>query len=219
MNDVVKNVYEEFVEVNLNDEREERSVKISKDLPEGEKRKLVAFLKEYKDVFAWNYEEMPGLDPELVTHKLNVDPKSKPMKQPARKYRLDVEEKIKAEVNILLKVRFIEEIKCLEWLANIVTVKKKGRQIRICIDFRDLNKACPKDEFLLPNVDILVDAAASHERISFMDGYSGYNQIFMEPVDAQKIAFKRPFGNYHCKMMPFEECWRYLLEDHDLEFW
>ena len=80
MNDVVKNVYEEFVEVNLNDEREERSVKISKDLPEGEKRKLVAFLKEYKDVFAWNYEEMPGLDPELVTHKLNVDPKSKPMK-------------------------------------------------------------------------------------------------------------------------------------------
>ena len=162
---------------------------------------------------------MSGLDPKLVTHKLNVDPKSKPMKQPVRKYHLDVEEKIKAEVNMLLKVGFIEEIKCLEWLANIVTVKKKGGLIRICIDFRELNKACPKDEFPLPNVDILVDAAVGHERFSFMDGYSGYKQIFMEPVDAQLTAFKRPFGNYYCKMMPFEECWCYRLEDHDLDFW
>ena len=79
---------------------------------------------------------------------------------------------------------FIEEIKCPSWLANIVPVKKKGGQIRIYVDFRGLNKACPKDKFPLPNVDILVDAIAGHERFSFMDGYSGYNQIFIEPVDA-----------------------------------
>ena len=69
-------------------------------------------LKEYKEVFAWDYEEMPGLDPKLVTHKLNVDPKAKPMKQLARKYRLDVEEKIMARVSKLLKTESIEEIKC-----------------------------------------------------------------------------------------------------------
>lgn len=68
----------------------------------GEKRKLVALLKGYRDVFSWSYEEMQGLDLKLVTHKLNVGPKSKPMKQPARKY-LDVEENIKAKVNMLLK--------------------------------------------------------------------------------------------------------------------
>ena len=63
--------------------------------------------------------------------------------------------------------------------------------------------ACPKDKFPLPNVDILVDATASHERFSFIDGYSGYNQIFMDPVDAQKTAFKTPFGNYFYKVMHF----------------
>ena len=82
-------------------------------------------------------------------------------------------------------------------------MKKKDGQIRICVDFRDLNKACPKDEFPLPNVDILEDAVAGHERFSFMDGYSGYNQISMDLADASKIAFKTPFGNFFYKVMPF----------------
>ena len=106
-------------------------------------------------------------------------------------------------MNKLLKAGFIEEIKCPKWLANIVPVKKKGWQIRICVDFRDLNRACPIDKFPLPNVDILVDATAGHERVSFMDGYSGYNQIFMESSDAQKTAFRTPFGNFYYKKIPF----------------
>lgn len=93
---------------------------------------------------------MPSLDPKLVTHELNVDPKAKPVKQPAWKYHLDFEEKIKVEVGKLLKVGFIEEIKCPKWLADIVPMKNKGGQIRICVDFRDLNKTCSKDEFPLP---------------------------------------------------------------------
>ena len=116
-------------------------------------------LSEYKEVFAWSYQEMLGLSLSLVTHKLKVDPNTKPMKQPWRKYRLDVEEKIKAKVNKLLNAGFIEEIECSSWLANIVPVKKKYIQIRMCVDFWDLNKACPKDEFPLFNVDILVDAS------------------------------------------------------------
>ena len=89
------------------------------------------------------------------------------MIQLARKYHLDVKEKVKVEVNKLLKARFIEEIKCPKWLANIVLIKKKGGKIRICVDFRDLNKACLKDEFPLSNVDILVDATTGHEHFSF----------------------------------------------------
>jgi len=130
---------------------------------------------------------MLGLSPNLVTHELKVDPNAKLVKQPPRKYRLDVAEKIKLEVQKLSKTGFIEENKCPSWLANIVLVKKKNEHIRICVDFRDLNKACPKDEFPLPNVDILVDATAGHERFSFMDGYSGYNQILTDLVDALKL--------------------------------
>ena len=75
-------------------------------------------------------------------------------------------------------------------------MKKKNGQIRIYVEFWDLNKACPNKEFPLPNVDILVDAAAGLECFSFMDGYSGYNQIFMDPIDALKTAFKTSFRNY-----------------------
>ncbi|XP_075674851.1 uncharacterized protein LOC142644050 [Castanea sativa] len=195
---------EELVEVDLNDREESKKpVKISKGLSEEEREKLVALLREYNDVFAWSYQEMLDLSPNMVTHKLKVDPNVKPVKQPPRKYRLDVVEKIKLEVQKLLKARFIEEIECLSWLANIVPVKKKKGQIRICVDFWDLNKACTNDEFPLSNVDILVDAAAGHERFSFMDGCSGYNQIFMDPIDASKTAFRTPFGNYFYMVMPF----------------
>ncbi len=86
---------------------------------------------------------------------------------------------------------------------NIVHVKEKGRQIHICVDFRDLNRACPIDEFSLSNVDLLVGVVVGHERFSFMDGYNGYNQIVMELLDAPKIAFRTPFSNYYYKVMSF----------------
>ena len=100
INDVVKNVQEELVEIDLNDgEGEEKLVKISNSLSEEERRKLITLLREFKDVFAWSYQEMPGLSPSLVTHKLKVDPNIKSVKQPPRKYHLDVEKRIKAKVN------------------------------------------------------------------------------------------------------------------------
>ena len=89
------------------------------------------------------------------------------------------------------------------WLSNIVPVKKKNRQIRCCVDFRNLNKACPKDEFPLPNRDLLIDSAAGNAMFSFMDGFSEYNQIKMAPKDAEKTAFRTPMGNFYYTVMPF----------------
>uniref|UniRef100_A0A2N9H8N1 Uncharacterized protein n=1 Tax=Fagus sylvatica TaxID=28930 RepID=A0A2N9H8N1_FAGSY len=89
------------------------------------------------------------------------------------------------------------------WLSNIVPVKKKNGQIRCCVDFRNLNKACPKDEFPLPNMDLLIDSAAGHAMFSFMDGFSGYNQIRMSTRDAEKTAFRTPIGNFYYTVMPF----------------
>ena len=109
----------------MNDGKErEKLVKISKSFSEEERRKPVALLREYKDVFAWSYQEMAGLSLSLITHKLKVDPNAKPMKQPSRKYHLDAKENIKLEVQKLLKEGFIKEIECPSWLANIVPVKK-----------------------------------------------------------------------------------------------
>ena len=82
-------------------------------------------------------------------------------------------------------------------------MRKKNDQIWCCVDFRNLNKACPKDELPLPNIDLLVDSAVGSSMFSFMDGYSGYNQIRMATKDAKKTAFRTPIGNFYYTIMPF----------------
>ena len=111
-----------------------------------------------------------------------------------RTFHLDIEAQIIKEVQKLLAAGFIRPIEHPKWLSNIVPVNKKNGQMRCCIDFRNLNKACPKDEFLLPNMDKLIDSAARHAIFSFMDGFSGYNQIRISPKDAAKTTFRTPLG-------------------------
>ena len=120
-----------------------------------------------------------------------------------RTFHLEVEVQITQEVKKLLSAGFIKPIQHPRWLSNIVPVKKKNVQIRCCVDFRNLNKVCPKDEFLLPKMDFLIDSATGHAMFSFMDGFSSYNQIFMSPKDAEKTAFRTPIGNFYYTVMPF----------------
>jgi hypothetical protein len=89
-----------------------------------------------------------------------------------------------------------------EWLANTMMVKKTNGKWRMCIDFTDLNKACPKDEFPLPRIDSLVDAAATSELMSLLDCYSGYHQIWMKEEDEPKTSFITPSGTYCYIQMP-----------------
>ena len=97
--------------------------------------------------------------------------------------------KIKEEVKKQLDAGFLEVAKYSEWVANIVPVPKKDGKVRMCIDYRDLNRASPKDNFSLPYIDTLVDNTAKNSQISFMDGFSGYNQIRMTPEDREKTIF------------------------------
>jgi len=107
------------------------------------------------------------------------------------------------EVDRLIKIGSIREVKYPDRLANPVVVKKKNGKWRVCIDFTDLNKACPKDSFPLPHIDQLVEATAGHELLSFMDAFSGYNQILMCSDDQEKTAFITDRGTYCYKVMPF----------------
>ena len=110
---------------------------------------------------------------------------------------------IEEEVHKLLKARFIREEKYPTWLANVVMVKKPSGKWRMCIDYIDLNKACPKDCFPLPKIDHLVDSTSGHAILSFMDMFSRYNQIHMNPKDEVHTSFITHFGTYYFKMMPF----------------
>ncbi|KAI3696981.1 hypothetical protein L6452_29656 [Arctium lappa] len=146
---------------------------------------------------------MVGIDPSIISHKLNIDPSFKPVQQKRRKFAPERNKVINDEVDNLLKTGKIREVKYPDWLANVVVVQKKNGKWRVCIDFTDLNKACPKDPFPLPHIDSMVDATAGHELLTFMDAYSGYNQILMHSDDQEKTAFMTDKGIYCYKVMPF----------------
>jgi len=110
---------------------------------------------------------------------------------------------IKLEVKKLIDSDFVREEQHPNWVANIVLVPKKNGNIRICIDYRDLNTACPKDEFPLSITDVMIDNTCDFERMFFMDGFLGYNQIKMYPEDEKHTSFKTPVGIYCYTVMPF----------------
>ena len=110
---------------------------------------------------------------------------------------------IQAEVDNLLQNRFIRAVKYLEWLANVVVVPKKGNKWRVCVDYTDLNDACPKDSFPLPRINQIVEASVRHGMLSFLDAFSGYHQIPMHLPDAEKTSFITPHGLYCYNVMPF----------------
>ncbi|KAL0308141.1 UNVERIFIED_CONTAM: hypothetical protein Sangu_2992700 [Sesamum angustifolium] len=139
---------------------------------------------------------MPGLDPKVVVHHLSVKKGTRPVKQSQRRFQPELIPLIKGEVNKLIEVSFIREVKYPMWISSIVPVRKKNGQIQVCVDFRDLNNACSKDDFPLPIVELMIDVTTGHEALSSMDGSSRYNQIRMAPADEESTAFCTPKGIY-----------------------
>ncbi|XP_070031944.1 uncharacterized protein [Nicotiana tomentosiformis] len=163
--------------INLGDQDNVRETKISVHLEPQVKEEIIKTLFEYKDEFAWSYDDMPGLSTDLVVHKLPTDPAFPPAKQKLRKFKTDMSVKIKEEITKQLGAKVIQYP---TWLANVVPVPKKDGKTRVCVDYRYFNKASPKDDFLLPNIHILIDNYAKHEIGSFVDCYVGYHLILMD---------------------------------------
>ncbi|KAK5770253.1 hypothetical protein PVK06_046403 [Gossypium arboreum] len=146
---------------------------------------------------------MPGLDEDVAVHKLPLKPKCKPIQQKLRRMRLEMLLKIKEEVKKQFDAGFLQAFKYPAWVANIVPVAKKDGKVRMCVDYRDLNRASPKDNFPLPHIDTLVDNTAKHSLFSFMDGFSEYNQIKMALEDMEKTTFVTMWGTFCYNVMPF----------------
>nr|ABA95029.1 retrotransposon protein, putative, Ty3-gypsy subclass [Oryza sativa Japonica Group] len=134
-----------------------------------------------KDIFAWKPSDMPGIPREVIEHSLHVKEDAKPIKQRLRRFAQDRKDAIKEELTKLLAAGFIKEVLHPDWLANPVLVRKKTGQWRMCVDYTDLNKSCPKDPFGLPRID----------------------QIRLKESDCLKTSFITPFGAYCYVTMPF----------------
>ncbi|XP_023889848.1 uncharacterized protein LOC112001909 [Quercus suber] len=138
---------QELEEVHLVDGEMTKVTKVGTGLSTALKSKIVEFLKQNLDVFAWTHEDMPGIENEVIEHKLNVDPAKKPVQQRRRTFALEQNKAIMEEVDKLLTAGFIREIYYPEWLANVVMVKKSNGKWRMCVDFTDLNRACLRTVF------------------------------------------------------------------------
>ena len=143
--------------INSGTEEDKKEIKMGANLEPSVKERPIKLLHDYVEIFAWSYEDMPGLDTDIVVHRLPTKEDYPPVKQKVRRMHPEMSEKIKAEVMKQFGARFLAVTSYSQWVANIVPVPKKDGKVRMCVDYRDLNMASPKDYFPLPHIDVLVD--------------------------------------------------------------
>ena len=170
---------EEVEDYDIGTKEESRMVKISKLLPPEIKGKYKDLLRQFKEVFTWSYDELRTYDTTVIDHKIPLKPGVKPFRQKLRQINPILLHVVKREVKKLLEEKIIVPLIYFDWVANLVPVRKKSGEIRLCIDFRNLNKSSLKDNYLLPKMDHVLERVVGANRISMIDSFSGYNQIAM----------------------------------------
>ena len=194
---------DQLEEIDLGEEGEGKRVRVSAELEKQFKEQLVQLLKEYRDVFAWTYTDMEGIDPKFYEHKINLKEGAVPVKQQRYRMNPNYAKQVKEEIDRLLRVGFIYPVEKATWISPIVIVPKKNMKIRVCVDYRRLNAATIPDPFPLPFTDSLLDEVAGKEMYTFLDGFSGYNQVKMAPEDRDKTAFITEWGVFVATVMMF----------------
>ncbi|XP_038972545.1 uncharacterized protein LOC120104813 [Phoenix dactylifera] len=129
------------------------TVQVGSGLSSLERDRLIEFLRTNMDIFTWSPADMPEINPEVMVHRLQVKPTYKPVRQKKRGSAPERQRAAAEKVDKLLEAGFIREVFYPDWLANVVLVKKANEKWRMCVDYTDLNKACPKDSFFLPSID------------------------------------------------------------------
>jgi hypothetical protein len=186
-------VVDALEEINLGTGGEHQSTFVSVGLNVGQKEEMRKLLEGFMDCFVWEYTEIPGLSRELVEYRLPIKKGFQPYKQPIQNFSQEIIGKIKEEVDRLLKAGFVRPCRYAEWVSNVVPVEQKNiEKIRVCVDFRNLNMATPKDEYPMPVADSLINNASGNRIMNLLDGNAGYNQIFMVEEDISKTAFHCP---------------------------
>ena len=180
-----------------------KEIRIGSSLSLDERSRLIDLLRSYLDVFAWSYEDMSGLDSSLMEHHLPILPHARLVKLKWRRLHPRWSLQVKEEIQKQLSVGFLSVVEYPKWLDNVIFVPHKDCKVRVCVDFCDMNKANPKDDFPLPHIDMLVDSTVGHSMLSFMDGFSVYNQIIMALEDMEKTSFITEWGTYCYRVMPF----------------
>ena len=160
-------------------------------------------LKEYRDVFAWSYKDLKGVDPEICQHTIPLKVYAKPSRQRPYTYNETFAKKIKEDIDKLREAEFIYEIEHIEWVSPIVVVPKKNGKLRVCVNLKKVNAATIRDNYPLPIIDHVIERVAEKQAFRFLDGFLGYNQLAIKVEDQYKTAFAIEWGVYAYRVMPF----------------
>ncbi|XP_022019848.1 uncharacterized protein LOC110919908 [Helianthus annuus] len=174
----------------------EQTVTIGDSLSLEVKNNLKQLLRRNADIFAFEHSDMTGIPRDKAKHKLATLPDIKPITQGKRSMAPDRKALVVKEVQKLVEARILRETKYHTWVSNPVMVKKPDGTWRMCIDFKDLNKACPKDAYPLPEIDFKVDSLVPYRDKCFLDAYKGYHQIKMSREDEEKTAFHTDVASF-----------------------
>jgi ribonuclease HI/transposase InsO family protein len=192
-----------YEKVNLGTNDNPQYINLGLGCSKHEKVAFIRLFKEFKDVFAWTYEDLKTFDPNIIQHVIPMKPQTLPFQQKLRKMHPKLEPTVQKELNKLLSAKIIFPVRHTQWVSNLVPVRKKNGEIRLCVDFRNLNKASEKDNYPVPPMEQILQQVSGSERLSLLDGFSGYNQVLMSPSDQLKTTFRTPWGTYAYRKMPF----------------
>jgi hypothetical protein len=160
-------------------------------------------MKDFPDVFAWSYEDLKVYDTNIIQHVIPIRDDQKPFKQKLRRINPLLLPLIEKEVRKLFDAKIIVSLRFSKWLANLVPVRKKSGEIRLCVDFQNLNRVSLKDNYPLPKMDYILQKVVGSQKMSMLDGFSGYNQIMVHPDDQEKTTFTTPWGTFMYAKIPF----------------
>jgi hypothetical protein len=160
-------------------------------------------MKEFPDVFSWSYEDLKVYDTNIIQHVIPIRDDQKPFKHKLRRINPLLLPLIEKEVRKFFDAKIIVSLRFSKWLANLVPVRKKSGEIRLCVDFRNLNRVSLKDNYPLPKMDYILQKVVGSQKMSMLDGFSGYNQIMVHPDDQEKTTFTTPWGTFMYAKMPF----------------
>ncbi|GJY23487.1 reverse transcriptase domain-containing protein [Tanacetum coccineum] len=199
-----KKKLEEKINIAIHPEYPEQTVAIGSNLTEKDAKKLCSLLKQNLDIFAWKPELICGPSPRnIAEHRLNIREGYSPVRQKKRGQAPERNKAIQEEVEKLVDAGIMKEVHYHSWLSNPVMVKKHDGTWRMCVDFKDLNNACPKDCYPLPEIDWKVESLCGYSFKCFLDAYKGYHQIKMAKEDEEKTAFITSQGIFCYSKMPF----------------
>jgi hypothetical protein len=182
---------------------EHKFVKLSRSLTKEQRVEYIELLREFADVFAWTYEDLKTYDTSVIEHKIPLKEEAKLFKQKLRPINPMLLPVMEKEVKKMLDGRIIVPLRYSDWVANLVPVRKKSGEIRLYVDFRNLNKSSRKANYPLPNMEHILQRVTGASRISMIDGFSSYNQISVMPEDREKMTFTTPWGTFMYAKIPF----------------